>query len=94
MGAIFDTACILMQENCDGSDGSCWIYDTEFISEGLVWAGVIVKSFSSLCFLVTYLLYAFKTDKVNMDTIELTVENKSQLETKDIINNISEQTYI
>jgi hypothetical protein len=56
IGAIFDTACLVMQEKCDGT-GSCWIYDTQFISEGIFWACVIVKSISTLGFILSLLLY-------------------------------------
>ena len=72
MGAIFDQACILDQVKCDGS-GSCWIYDTDFISRGIVWAGVIVKGISALCFAITYLIYRSSLVKEEVDQMTLSV---------------------
>ena len=37
--------------------GSCWIYDTQFLAEGIFWACFIVKGISSFTFLLALLLY-------------------------------------
>ena len=55
-GAIFDTACLVWQVRCE-EQGSCWIYDSLFVAEGIFWACVIVKCISSLGFLLALLLY-------------------------------------
>ena len=55
-GIIFDTACLVWQVRCE-EQGSCWIYDSLFVAEGIFWACVIVKCISSLGFLLALLLY-------------------------------------
>ena len=37
--------------------GSCWIYDTQFLAEGIFWACIVVKGISSLGFLLALILY-------------------------------------
>ena len=73
LGAIFDVACLLYQETCEGQ-GSCWVYDTQFISEGIVWACLVVKSVSGLSFLLALICY--KAPDNTSDEINMIVEEE------------------
>lgn len=57
IGAIFDSSCLVYQESCDVELGSCWIYDTQFIAQGLCVVGIVIKAISALCFGSALLLY-------------------------------------
>ena len=69
-GVIFDTACLVWQYRCD-ERGSCWIYDSLFVAEGIFWACVVVKSISSLGFLLALLVYRPPPDET-IDEIDVT----------------------
>ena len=84
-GIVFDTACLVWQEKCDGR-GSCWIYDTEFLAAGIFWACVVVKLISSLGFLLALILYRpppAQTDDVITTDVKPPLEDASRAVTAD-----------
>ena len=82
-GIVFDTACLVWQEKCDGR-GSCWIYDTQFLAEGIFWACVIVKLISSAGFFLALVLYRPPPPE-QTDDAAMTVDVKPEL-TGDVIS--------
>ena len=86
-----------MQEKCDGT-GSCWIYDTEFISVAIVWTGVIVKGVSTLCFLIIYIMYRHPSSEEDEDPITMDVSQHptTQMTVDDFlyVNDATSKTYI
>ena len=77
IGAVFDTSCLILQEKCDGY-GSCWIYDTAFISSGIFWTCLIVKAISALGFSLALLLY--KPPKTEVLELDISSINKQEQE--------------
>ena len=82
-GIVFDTACLVWQEKCDGR-GSCWIYDTQFLAEGIFWACVIVKLISSAGFFLALVLYRPPPPE-QADDAAMTVDVKTE-PTGDVIS--------
>ena len=81
-GLVFDVACLVWQETCDGGEGSCWIYDTQFLAEGIFWACIVVKGVSTLGFLMAYCLYrppAEDAEEKIAHEIDVNVNEKSEV---------------
>ena len=56
-GAIFDSTCVLWQEQCGDSNGSCWIYDNFKLSLGIFIATLCLKCASLTFVSLAYILY-------------------------------------
>ena len=84
-GVIFDTACLVWQYRCD-ERGSCWIYDSLFVAEGIFWACVVVKSISSLGFLLALLVYRPPPDET-IDEIDVTDSKDDVIQKKEPLPN-------
>ncbi|XP_067934686.1 solute carrier organic anion transporter family member 4A1-like [Watersipora subatra] len=56
IGGIIDYSCILWQEEC-GENGSCYAYDNKNMGVYLMCTGLIVKFFSVLFLVLTYVVY-------------------------------------
>ena len=84
-GVIFDTACLVWQYRCD-ERGSCWIYDSLFVAEGIFWACIVVKSISSLGFLLALLVYRPPPDET-IDEIDVTDSKDDVIQKKEPLPN-------
>ena len=56
-GAILDNTCILWQENCDGSTGSCWIYDNVLFGRYIAILCICICIFSLLFLVIAVCVY-------------------------------------
>ena len=88
-GLVFDVACVVWQTTCEGEEGSCWIYDSQFVAEGIFIACLVVKGVSTLSFLLAYCLYK-PPDQEEILVKETTV--KTDLSNADVMNSIGDVT--
>jgi organic anion transporter 4A len=62
LGALFDAACILWQEEC-GVRGNCWVYDNAQLSYNMISLGLPVYFIGLVLFSLAMLTYPKKKDK-------------------------------
>ena len=65
MGYVFDSTCIVWQENECGERGSCWVYDNALLSTRLMTMTIVIKVMSSVFFFIAYMIYKAPTPSDN-----------------------------
>jgi len=56
LGKIFDNACLLWKYEC-GERGSCWVYDSNYLSKGLAIVMVFSKIIIVTCYFIALRYY-------------------------------------
>lgn len=57
IGAILDSSCLLWETKCDGTNGSCWEYDSWLMARDVFIASWVLKTCSTISFFLAWRSY-------------------------------------